>query len=320
MTIITTNQSGRSVGTRPRRIETKNLRTVLVGKLMVRAGLPMLFTLATVFAGLIFIGDGLSGVGGALSVLALTIIYGLFWAALAAAVNGLGRDSAYNALMLVGAWVVVLLIVPSLTNAATEALYPSPSRVEMVLGVRAASVSADKERDAVLARYEEEHLHGTGDGNHEEVLTRGSARERTLRRLAVQQAATARAEEVLAVHEAQLQRQHDLAERLAYISPALLANDAIAEIAGTGRSRYDEFFTQVDRFHQEWREFFVSRAQAERMLSSDDYGRFPRFQFIEHPDSGADTRVATALAGIAVPLLLLAVAASFGLRRCRVVN
>ena len=31
MTIITTNQSGRSVGTRPRRIETKNLRTVLVG-------------------------------------------------------------------------------------------------------------------------------------------------------------------------------------------------------------------------------------------------------------------------------------------------
>lgn len=167
------------------------LRTVLVGKLMVRAGLPMLFTLATVFAGLIFIGSGSSAAGGALLALALAIvIYGVFWAVLAAAVNGLGRDSAYNALMLVGAWIAVLLIVPSLTNATAEALYPSPSRAEMVLGVRAASVSADKERDAALARYEEEHSHASGEDSHEEVLTRGSSRERTLRRLAVQQAAT----------------------------------------------------------------------------------------------------------------------------------
>lgn len=295
------------------------LRTVLAGKLMVRAGLPMLFTLATVFAGLAFIGDGLTGVGGALSALVLAIIiYGMFWAALAAAVNGLGRDSAYNALLLIGAWIAVLLIVPSLTNAAAEALYPSPSRAAMVLDVRAASVSADKERDAALARYEEEHSHASGEDSHEEVLTRGSSRERTLRRLAVQQAATARAEEILAVHEAQLQRQHDLAERLAYISPALLINDALAEIAGTGRSRYDEFFGQIDRFHQEWREFFVSKAQAERMLTSDDYQRFPRFEFVENPDIGTGGRIAAAMIGIAVPLLLLAVLAARGLRRCRV--
>ncbi|MDX1252416.1 MAG: DUF3526 domain-containing protein [Gammaproteobacteria bacterium] len=289
------------------------VRTVMIGKLLVRAGIPMLITVAAVLAGLAFIvGGALASAGQALAGLVLAIIvYGAFWAVLAAAVNGLGRDSAYNALLLVAAWIAVLLIVPSLINAWAEARYPSPSRAEMVLAVRAASADADRERDAALARYQDEHPQG-------EELRRGSYRERTLRRLAVQLAATDRSEKIMTAHEAQLQRQHALAERLAYVSPALLMHDALAEIAGTGRSRYRSFFAQVDRFHQEWREFFISRAQAERMLTTDDYGSFPRFGFIDYHGSGTLSRVISALIGIGAPALLLAVLAARGLRRCRV--
>ncbi|MEQ6342514.1 MAG: DUF3526 domain-containing protein [Gammaproteobacteria bacterium] len=291
------------------------VRTVMAGKLLVRAGIPMLVTVAAVFAGLaLIVGGTLVSAVQPLAVLSWAmIVYGAFWAVLAAAVNGLGRDSAYNALLLVAAWIGVLLIVPSLVNAWSEARYPSPSRAEMVLAVRAASVDADRERNAALARYQDEHPQET-------ELQRGSYRERTLRRLAVQLAATAHSEEIMAAHEAQIQRQHALAERLAYASPALLMHDALAEIAGTGRSRYRAFFAQVDRFHQEWREFFISRAQAEQMLTAGDYSHFPQFSFADNPGTGILSRVASALIGIGVPFLLLAAMAARGLRRCRVVG
>jgi len=289
------------------------LRSVMAAKLLVRAGLPMLFTLIVISAGLRVIGGAdFTAAGGALAALAMAIVvYGLFWTVLAAAVNGLGRDSAYNAMLLMAAWILVVLIAPALVNSWAEARYPSQSRAEMVLAVRAASIDADRERDAALARFQDEHA-------PQNDLQRGSYRERTLRRLAVQQAATARAEQVMAAHDAQLQRQHALAQRLAYLSPALLMNDTLAEIAGTGRSRYGEFFAQMDRFHREWRDFFISRAEAERPLTLDDYDHFPRFRFIENAEAGALSRVAAALLGISVPLAVLGLLAARGLRRYRV--
>ncbi len=297
-----------------------HLRTVLLGKLLVRTGPPIFFTLVSVFAGLFFYnGSNLADTSQLLATLATAIIlYGTFWAALSMAINLLNRDSAYNALLLVSAWISLLLIVPALVNAWAENQYPSPSRAEMVLAVRAASIDADRERDAALAGYLEEHSHGGVAHVHEDKLERGSARERTLRRLAVQLAASARVEEIMAVHDARLKRQHALAEHLAYVSPALLMNDVLAEIAGTGRSRYEDFFSQVDNFHQKWQNFFVSRAKIERMLKLEDYDRFPRFHYLENPNTGSVSRIALGMSGISLSLFVLTGLVLHGFRRCRV--
>lgn len=292
-----------------------SLRGVMLAKLLVRAGTPIGFTLAVVLIGLALSADGLAAAGAPTALLAVAIVvYGAFWAALAAAVNSLGRDSAYNALLLIGAWITILLIVPTLVNAWAEARHPAPSRAEMVLAVRAASVHADRERDAALARYQEEHGH-----THDDELKRGSYRERTLRRLAVQQASIEAAESVMAKHEAQLRRQHTLAARYAYLSPALLMHDALSDIAGTGRARYGEYLAQVDGFHHRWRDFFMAKAGADPVLTAEDYRQFPRFQFQEPSGAGLWSHVAPALAGMGAALALLAVLAARGLRRYRVV-
>ncbi|MBK8162242.1 MAG: DUF3526 domain-containing protein [Gammaproteobacteria bacterium] len=289
-----------------------SLRTVFAGKLLVRAGVLILVTVVAVYAGLAMTGAGFAGNGNAYAALGLVIIvYGFFWVALATAVNTLGRDSAYNAMTLVIVWIMLLLILPALINAWSQSRYPSPSRAEMVLSVRAASNDANLEQDAALALYEQEHGH-----SHE----RGSLRERTLRRISVTQAAAARADSILAAHDAQIAKQHDFARRFAYASPALLMYDAMAEIAGTGRSRYAEFFSQIDQFHQEWREFFVSRAKTERMLTDEDYRQFPHFQFEERLNGQTFSLIGPTLTGIAVLFLLFAGIASRGLRRCSVVG
>lgn len=295
------------------------LRSVLAGKLLVRAGLPMLFTLAVVVVGLfIALGDALlSAITALLALLLAITLYGVFWAGLAAAINGLGRDSAYNALLLVVSWIALLLVVPALINGWSEWRHPSPSRAEMVLAVRAAAVDGDRERDASLARYQEEHGHSHSNGD---ALQRGSYRERTQRRLAVQELAMRRVEEIMVVHDQRLLQQQALSSRLGYLSPALLMHLALAEIAGTGHGRYGAFFNQVEQFHRGWRDFFISKAKTETWLEVADYSHFPRFSFVEVRAPAFFGRVAPSVVGITVLLFCIALVATRTLRRCRVVG
>jgi ABC-2 type transport system permease protein len=176
----------------------------------------------------------------------------------------------------------------------------------MVLAARAASTGADRERDAALARYNDEHSAA--------VMKRGGAGERTLRRLAVQEAAFARVETVIAAHDAQLGRQRALADRLSFLSPALLTYRAIAGIAGTGEARHHDFLARIHHFHMEWREFFLTRARAGAPLALADYDAMPRFS---QPGEALASPFAPLMLGVGAPALILAVLAWRSFRRCK---
>ena len=88
---------------------------------------------------------------------ATVILYALFWFALAAWVNSLRRSSAWNATALVGAWLVLVVVLPAVINIAAGLLHPLPSRVEMITAQREASNDAVNRRSELLARYLEDH-------------------------------------------------------------------------------------------------------------------------------------------------------------------
>ncbi|MEF3366621.1 DUF3526 domain-containing protein, partial [Methylocystis sp. 9N] len=280
----------------------------LAGKLAARVGAPILATLFAVAAGVLIFGgaERLASPGlGAL--LIVILLYGLFWAALAAAVDGLGRSSAFNALTLIGAWVAIVMIAPAAINSLAAFAHPAPSRIDMVLAARAASTDADKARDASLARYADEHGGGKPAGGSQEM---------TLRRLATQEAAFQRVEAIVAEHDAQLARQRRLSDRLGYLSPAYLTFQAMADIAGSGETRYRAFLDRVRDFHVDWREFFLSRAKAGASLTAQDYAAMPKFtqadeELVGRPPAG----LASPLIGVAFPALLLAAFGVFGYRR-----
>ncbi len=275
---------------------------VLAGKFAARLVAPIaVLLLASALGAALFAGwDALASAGFA-RLAAVILVYGLFWAALAAAVDGLGRSSAFNALTLVGAWVALALLAPAAINSLAAYVYPAPSRIEMTLAARAAATDADKSRDAMLARYVEEH--GSAP--------RGGAREGTLRRLATQEAAFERVEGVIAAHDAALSRQRALVDRLSVLSPTMLAYGALADVAGTGEARYRGFLESIGAFHLDWRAFFLSRAKAGRAMTAADYDTLPRFPEGAEAASG----VAASLAGMGLPALLLAVFARRGFRR-----
>ncbi len=277
-------------------------RAVLAGKLAARLVAPIAVMLLATGLGVgLFAGwDALASASFA-RLAAVILVYGLFWAALAAAVDGLGQSAAFNALTLVGAWVALALLAPAAINSLAASIYPAPSRIDMTLAARAAATDADRSRDAMLARYVEEH--GSAP--------RGGAREGTLRRLATQEAAFERVEGVIAAHDAALSRQRALVDRLSFLSPTLLAYGALADVAGTGEARYRGFLDRLSAFHLDWRAFFLTRAKAGQVMTLEDYEVLPRFP--EGAEAGAG--VAAAVIGMGLPTLLLALFAARGFRR-----
>jgi ABC-2 type transport system permease protein len=118
---------------------------------------------------------------------------------------------------------------------------------------------------------------------------------------------------VLARFTDQLARQQNLVEKLQYLSPALLAQAALADAAGTGSARYTWFFTQVLAHHAELRAFFEPRAlRKEKFAAWDDV---PAFRFTEEPLHAVAGRVAPALATLLTLALAFSLLSWLALRR-----
>ena len=101
-------------------------------------------------------------------------------------------------------------------------------------------------------------------------------------------------------------------DRLKFLSPAVLLQDALNDIAGTGAARHRHFMGQVDAFHRGWRAYFTSLIFQKAQFTAVDEA--PRFTFREEATGAVAGRVALALAGLAAPAAIIAWA---GFRRMR---
>lgn len=285
------------------------LRTLVLakvaGRLLLFVGVIGVMALVAVAAVGIDVTDG----GNPLRLLlwlGVIAAYGAFWFALAVAVMAWGRSSATNAMALAGLWLVLVVVLPSVLNLLATTVYRVPSRVAMIQAMRVASDEAAAEGSALLAKYYEDHPELTGGGAQ-------AASEANMLRVAT----TARIEQqvspVLQAFERQLESQQRLIDRFRMLSPALLTQDALNEIAGTGTTRHREFLAQVTRYHQEWRAYFVPLIFQKVRLT--DYASVPRFAFREEPLRVSVTRVLLAIAWIFVPAATIAALGVRALRR-----
>jgi ABC-2 type transport system permease protein len=277
------------------------LRSFVTGKVGLRAGL--IVALAVGFSLLGFLLGGASfGAEGAWWRLALWVGvvagYGAFWFALAVMVSALGKSSATNALILAGLWLVFVLLIPSLLNVAVTAAYPVPSRVEMIQATRRASAEATAKGSQLLAKYFEDHpeLTAGGQADPNDFYTRS---------IAVQGETEKLIQPVVEHFDQQVMGQQSLVDRFRFLSPAIVTQAALNDIAGTSVARYRHFLGLVDGFHQSWRAHFNPRIVRKATLTASDYDQFPVFSFWEEPAGAIARRVLLGLIGLLVPALLI---------------
>jgi ABC-2 type transport system permease protein len=277
------------------------LTTFVMGKALQRAVLLVATVLTLGIIAPIAAGAPLGAAGAPLGValyVGLLTGYTLFWLALAVAVNSWGRSSAANALTLVGMWLALSIVVPGLASVAVDAIHPSPSRVELVNLAREAASDAEARATAL-------------EGDHGKPVAADDDR----RALATQAAFERQVGPVLLAFRVQRAQQQAMVDQLRFISPALVLNEGLSDVAAASVAHHQDFALQVDAFHDALQRFFAERVERDAMLTVDDYDAMPSFVYRPPPDAQLGKRVAASIAALALAAAALMALAAARLKR-----
>ncbi len=255
---------------------------------------------------------GAEGVRAGIALLGLAIaLYSAFWCVAALGVAGMGWGSTSNALALAGMWATLVLVVPGLIDIAARNLGPVPPRAQLVEAHRQVETNWGSRGGEVLVRYYAENP-GSRPADFDPSVPNFP-----LHYTAVQGVMQDSLGPVLRQFDDALAAQVRLVRQAAVLSPAVVMQEALAGMAGTGHARFAAFYAQVEAFHSAHRAFFAPMAYAGTALQPADYERMPRFDFQEPSTAGFYRSVYGPLGVLAVMLLLCIVFVSRlpGLRR-----
>jgi ABC-2 type transport system permease protein len=272
------------------------MRDVIAGKMIVRAiklAAPLVL-IPTAVAAFSTTADGDFWLRAALWTIAV-LIYGAVWHGMALVVNARGLSAPANALILAAIWLLFAVVGPSCVNLLIAVRYPMPSRVEAAVEVRAATQEATVQGSRQLGQFLQDH---PTSGN----VGREGMRQFALLQAERDQRVADRLEVVEATFNAQLEKQRRLASWLSILSPTMIAQGVLLDIAGTSAVRFDRFRAEASSFQQQWRAYFEPRVLDAATLTAAEYAAAPTFSYV-------DESVAPAARRIAIPLVVMAIVA-----------
>jgi ABC-2 type transport system permease protein len=290
------------------------LRTLLLAKVGVRALVVLGVAFAIVGAGLVAAQVDLAASGVLTNVawwFAIVAAYAAFWFGVALLVNAVVRGSAAAAVASVSVWLVLVVLAPVLVNLVAQSRHPTPSRVAFVSMVRSVTNEANAVADKLMSKYLVDHPELAGAGvDMGDFWTRSLTVQDTI-------------EKTLAPHyadfEAQLAQQQAVITGARVLTPALLMQTALEDLAGTGLPRWQAFRAQTLAFHAQWQEYFISRQIRKQKLSAAEVASVPVFRFEEETASAVTARTVTALVWLLGPAAVLWGVGLMRLRRYAVV-
>lgn len=290
-----------------------SLVRLAAAKVLARGAVVIGLTAALTLAAALAAGVDLAAPGAFSSLAAyfgVTAVYGLFWFALALLVNAFGRASATNAVIVAAAWLALALVVPSATALLASTLYPVPSRVEMIQAMRVASREASERGSQLLGAYFADHPEMAPEGEVD-------AGDYYSRKFIVEDEVAKQIAPLTERFEVQVRGQQSVVEKLRFLSPAVLAQQALNDLSGTGYARFDHFRGEVATFADQWKEYFLPQVFRKAVFTSDSLDALPRFAYTPEAFDTVAQRVAGSTLWIALSAFLLFGAASSALRRYR---
>ncbi len=291
-----------------------SLREFLASKIAARASVMLIVVLGLSLVALLSVGtqldSGETWLRFGIWVLA-ALLYSIFWFALAVLVNVHGSSSATNGTILAGAWLVLVVIVPTLVSVVATTAYPAPSRMDLIVAAREAQTAGEKEIGKALDRFYSDHLDyvPVGDQKAMDFLTLAQANAANIEKALLP---------LYGDFKEQITRQQDLVRRFQYLSPAIMMQLALNEASGTSAERYQDFLEQAYRFRTEWNEYFATRFLKREPLRPADYAKFPTFSYQPEPLARVLLRLAPSLFGLLAVCLAVMLIPFLGVRRYQV--
>ena len=227
------------------------------------AMLSLPFTVASLFAGVT--------AGAILIVLALILAYLLFWVAMAALVGRLRWSSVANAATLAAAWLVLVLIVPTLANVAINAAIPVNQGAEIALAQREAVNGAwDIPREDTMRRFYARHP------EWQDSAPLGSEFHYKWY-LAFHQNGDESVAERVQAYRSGLEARDASARALGWILPSVGVQALLTRLARTDLSAQLAYQDRIRKFHGRLRRYYYPYLFHDRPFEKADFDRAPRF-------------------------------------------
>jgi ABC-2 type transport system permease protein len=247
----------------------------LISKIAFRFFLLSVVVIVSIIAALLIGGVSINeSVSDVLQVIAIVLSYILFWFAIAVIVNLNGKSSGMNAATLVGAWVIIVLILPAVISQTANSIYPVPSRVSMIHEFRVAQAESTKNTQKIMQEYMSGHPElapkDTTQANHYSWWLGYFARADVV---------NAAVHPLVVECNVNIERQQAWVSNLRFTSPAILLQDAMNDIAGTSTAHYNDFRDQVMSFSQVWRSYFAPRMFGNQKMQTSDISSLPAYKY-----------------------------------------
>lgn len=264
-----------------------------------------------IMAGLTFslLANGASLNSTALKFYLVVMLYALFWFSLCFMINLFGRSSEKNAITLLGLWIFLVLMVPSIISQLSASIYPMPSRTVLINEVRKAQAAADKEQDKILDDFLRDHP---------EIAVSREADESTAygwwqRYFASKEIVEKQMTPLLKKFDQKLVQQQKLARKLRFLSPSVMIQDVLSELAKTSTDHYRAYRQSVQGFTKKWKGFFIPMVYAEKEFTKEMVNKWPQFTFDE---SQVESRFTYNTTGLFIfPMLLILIGFVISRRR-----
>ena len=239
-----------------------------------------------------------------------SLVYLAFWCALALFVSIGASSSEAAATRLVGAWLVFVVLVPTVTNLIAGSVAPPPSRVELTATLREATEQADKAIAAERDRWFFDHPDLQGDMDRRAYYLSVARSEAGIEKIMTP---------LLQEFAQNARDQQRVIEVLKYLSPGTLTFRSLTAFSGSDGLQHADFRDAVVVHHHAWQDFFVKRIESDTPLTAEDYDRLP--MFVAPPIDGRALMASSSIPLLAMLALtcLLCLKGSQQLRRAEVV-
>ncbi|MBN7796016.1 ABC transporter permease [Parahaliea mediterranea] len=239
-----------------------------------------------VVAGMLLSGASMAAMG---VVLAVVASYLAFWCGLSLLVAARNWPTVANATALMGGWVLLTLVLPTLANVALTRAIPVHQGVDLMLAQRQAVHGAwEIPREDTMRRFYDSHP----EWRHSAPLPDGFHWKWYL---AFHQLGDESVADEVSAYRAGLQARQEWTARLGWLLPGVSAQALLHRVADTDLRAQLDYQDRIAGFHREIRQFYYPYLFEDRPIGARDFADRPVYEASPGPSGSVGLHALLAL-------------------------
>lgn len=241
--------------------------------------------------------------------LAVALLYCLFWFGVALLVAVLQKNSAFNAVLLLGVWLLLTIIIPGLLNVYVTVKQPVPQGMELTIKQREeVNAGWDKPKEEILNKFFARYPQWTDTT---------TIKERFVWRwyYAMHEVGDMSVEEMARDYKAGLLQRQKLVAQLNVLSVPVNVQGIFNAMAATDLPAHLAFLQSAETYHVALKKFYYPFLFNQVAFTHSDFDEEPDHTFTASPDTGT---IHSGLYKLVLSVLLVFVIGILLLRRTKV--